>query len=95
MLALNLTKQILFATIIKVGGEMLKSYYYRLLNFIQGWPGYVFGIVWMLILAAAFLLVIKFFKKYNGTQKKFEKGSLIFLAVLLFALLIFLTYVRK
>lgn len=46
-------------------------------------------------MAVIFALVIRFFKIYNGSQKKIEKGSLIFLAVLLFALLIFLTYVRK
>ncbi len=74
---------------------MIKSYYYRLLNFIQGWPGYVFAIVWLVLLAIIFSLVMKFFKIYNGTQKRIEKGSLIFLAVLLLAVLIFLTYVRK
>ena len=74
---------------------MIKSWYYQLLNFIQGWPGYVFIIVWLLLLAATFLLVIKFFKKYKGTEKSFVKGSYLFLAVLLFAVLIFLTYVRK
>lgn len=74
---------------------MIKSYYYQLLNYIQDMPSIWFFIIWMVLLAVIFILVIKFFKIYNGTQNKIEKGSLIFLAILLFAVLIFLTYVRK
>lgn len=74
---------------------MIKSYYYQFLNFIQGMPAIWYFCIWMVLMAVIFMLVIRFFKIYNGSQKKIEKGSLIFLAVLLFALLIFLTYVRK
>ncbi len=73
----------------------MKSYYYQFLNFIQemniGW----YMAIWFVLFLAILSLTIRFFKIYNGTQKNFEKVSLIILAVLLFAFLIFFTYVRK
>lgn len=73
----------------------MKSLYYQFANFIQTLDSIWFSLIWLGIFAVILVLVMKFFKIYNGTQKKFEKLSLIVLALLLFALLIFLTYVRK
>ena len=73
----------------------MKSVYYQFVNFIQSMNPIWFVIVWMGLLCCCFVLVMKFFKIYNGTQKKFEKLSLLFFALILFALLIYLTYLRK
>lgn len=73
----------------------MKSIYYQFVNFIQTIPSMWFTIAWLLTFAMILVLVMNFFKIYNGTQKKFEKLSYIVLAVLLFALLVFLTYLRK
>ena len=73
----------------------MKSLYYQFVNYIQSLSELTFIIIWMLTLALTFSLIVKFFKIYNGTQKKFEKLSLLFLSVLLFVLLIYLTGLRK
>ena len=73
----------------------MKSLYYQFVNFIQTMEPVWFVIIWLLLFAVILVLVMKFFKVYNGTQKKFEKLSLIVLALLLFAVLIYLTYIRK
>ena len=73
----------------------MKSIYFQFVNFIQGLPTIWFLCIWLLLFALAFVLIIKFFKIYNGEQKKFEKVSLIIIAVLIFAVIIYLTYIRK
>ena len=73
----------------------MKSLYYQFVNFIQTMAPIWFITVWMSMFAVSLVLVMKFFKIYNGTQKKVEKVSLIILAVLLFAALIYLTYIRN
>ena len=73
---------------------MLKSFYYQFINFIQEMPLGWFVAIWVATLAVMLLSTLKFFKKYNGTQKNFEKVSLMIIAILLFALLVYITYVR-
>ena len=72
----------------------MKSLYYQFVNFIQTMPQMWFVTIWLLLFACTLVCVMKFFKIYNGTQKKIEKPSLIILAVLLFAVIIYLTCVR-
>jgi len=73
----------------------MKSVYYQFVNFIQTMPSIWFITIWLALFGLDLVLVVKFFKIYNGTQKKFEKLSLIILAVLLLAIIVFLTYIRK
>ena len=73
----------------------MKSIYYQFVNFIQTMDQLWFITIWMAAFAVILVLVMKFFKIYNGTQKKFEKLSLLIVALLLFAALVFLTYLRK
>ncbi|MCQ2565053.1 MAG: hypothetical protein MJ152_04280, partial [Clostridia bacterium] len=61
---------------------MFKSFYNQFVNFIQGIPGVWFVIAWLLLISLAFICIVRFFKIYNGTQKNFEKVSLIIIAVL-------------
>ena len=72
----------------------MKSVYYQFVNFIQTMSQLWFITIWLLLFACILVCVMKFFKIYNGTQKKFEKLSLMVLAILLFAVLIYLTYIR-
>ena len=73
----------------------MKSIYYQFVNFIQTMPQLWFISIWLLLLAGVLILIMKFFKIYNGTQKKFEKISLIIWAVILFAALVYLTLIRR
>lgn len=73
----------------------MESIYFQFVNFIQELPAVWFICIWLLLFALILVLVIRFFKVYNGTQKKFEKISLMVLALLLTAVLIYLTYIRK
>ncbi|MBQ8615106.1 MAG: hypothetical protein IJ415_00875 [Clostridia bacterium] len=73
----------------------MKSLYYQFVNYIQTMSSLWFAIIWLLLFAVILIYIVKFFKIYNGTQKKFEKLSYIVMALLLFAVLIFLTYLRK
>ena len=73
----------------------MKSVYYQFVNFIQTMPALWFVTIWLLAIAVVFVCIMKFFKIYNGTQKKFEKLSLIVIAILLFTLVIYLTYIRN
>ena len=73
----------------------MESLYYQFVNYIQTMDQIWFMVIWAAIFCVCLILVMRFFKLYNGTQKKFEKLSLIIVAVLLFALLIFLSYIRK
>ena len=74
---------------------MIKSLYFQFVNFIQemhtGWFLVICGALFIGVL----LSVMKFFKSYNGEQKRFEKISLIIIAILLFAVLVYLSYIRK
>lgn len=56
--------------------------------------GWFIGI-WLVLLAAILLCVMTFFKENSKANKKFVKVSMMILAVLLFALLVWLTYIRK
>ena len=73
----------------------MKNLYYQFVNYIQTMSQLWFVTIWLLMFALILVNVMKFFKIYNGTQKKFEKLSLLIIALLLFAALIFLTYIRK
>ena len=73
----------------------MEAAYFQFVNFIQGLPNMWFYTIWFLMFAVVFALIVKFIKKYDGTQKKFEKISLLIIAVLIFALLVFLTYLRN
>lgn len=73
----------------------MKSLYYQFVNYIQTMDQLWFVTIWMAMFAVILVLVMKFFKIYNGTQKKFEKLSYLVLALLLFAALVFITSLRK
>ena len=69
--------------------------WYQFINFIQEMHAGWFSLIWILIMGGALISIMNFFKIYNGTQTKFEKVSLVIISILLLAVLIFLTYVRK
>ena len=73
----------------------MKSLYYQFVNYIQTMDQLWYMTIWVAIFCVCLILVMKFFKIYNGTQKKFEKLSYIVLAVLLLAFLIFFSSIRK
>ena len=72
----------------------MKSFYYQFVNYIQTMSPLWFTTIMLLLAAAELVFVMKFFKIYNGTQKKFEKISYIVSAVILLGIFIFLTYLR-
>lgn len=72
----------------------MKDIYFKFVNFIQEMPTIWFTTIWLVLMALCFVLVVKFYKIYNGTQKSFEKISLLVLSLILFAILVYLTYVR-
>ena len=73
----------------------MKEIYYQFVNYIQTLPSLWFATIWLAMMCVIFVLVVRFYKIYNGTQKSFEKVSLLVLALILFAALIFLTYIRN
>lgn len=73
----------------------MKQIYYQFVNFIQEMPQLWFVTIWLVLLAICFVCIMRFYKIYNGTQKTFEKVSLLIIAILIFALLVYLTYIRK
>lgn len=72
----------------------MKSFYYQFVNFIQGMPSFWFYVVWAALVSLAFMSMVKFYKKYTGEQKSFEKLNLFFISCLAFALVVYLTYIR-
>ena len=73
----------------------MRSVYYQFINFIQELPNMWYTTLLVVLFCIALISVIRFFKVYNGTQKNFEKLSLLFLSFVLLAVLIFLVYIRK
>ncbi len=73
----------------------MKSAYYQFVNYIQSLGHYTSMFIWLFMFAGILLLMTKFFKLHNGTQKKVEKPSLLILALMLFAVLIYFNYLRK
>lgn len=73
----------------------MKSLYYQFVNFIQTMDSLWFVTLWIALLCSTLICVVKFFKVYNGTQKNFEKVSLIVLALIFFALFLYITYIRN
>lgn len=73
----------------------MKSLYYQFVNFIQTINSGIFMTIWLLLFACFLVNIMKFFKAYNGTQKKFEKLGTLMLALILLAIAIFLTYIRN
>ena len=73
---------------------MIRSFYYQFVNFIQEMDALWFLTIVVLLTLGVMLCTIKFLKRYNGTQKEFEKVSLIILAILLLAVLIYLVIIR-
>lgn len=84
----------LFATILSKDKKM-KSLYYQLVNYIQEMSTTWFVVIFIVLFSVMLLSVAKFFKIYNGTQKKFEKISLMAMAIIIFCVIVFLSYVRK
>lgn len=74
---------------------MWTSLYNRFVNFLQELDTIWFVTIWMLLLVVMLVYILRFFKIYNGTQQKFEKVSLMILALVVFAVLIFITYIRS
>lgn len=74
---------------------MLKSYYYQFVNFIQEMNATWFVLIWLGLVVAILLSIMTFFRENSKENKKFVKGSMIILTILLFALLVWLTYIRK
>ena len=73
----------------------MKSLYYKFVNIIQTMDPLWFISLWLVAVAIELVIIMKFFKIYNGTQKKFEKLSLLVIAVVVLALIIFITSLRK
>ncbi len=71
------------------------SFYYKFVNFIQEMHAGWFMALWVALAIGVLVCVMKFFKIYNGEQKKFEKVSLIIIAIVMLAMIIYLTYIRK
>ena len=76
-------------------GKDMETFYYQFVNFIQEMDGLWFITIWLAMAAVTLILIMKFFKAHNGTQKTFEKISLLILAIIIFAALIYITYLRK
>ncbi len=76
---------------------MFKSFYYQVINYIQGLNGSIYIMIWLLLFAMIMACVLAFVKANSGSvkQTKILKASMLILAILLFALLIWYTYVRK
>lgn len=72
----------------------MKSLYYQFVNYIQAMPTGWFLTICLALFSGVLLLTAKFYKIYNGTQKKFEKVSFILTAIILFIILIYLTHIR-
>ena len=73
----------------------METFYFQFVNFIQEMDGLWFMTLWIAMVAITLILIMKFYKVHNGTQKSFEKISLLILAVIIFAAVIYLTYLRK
>ena len=73
----------------------MKELYYDFVNLIQEMPALWFATIWLVGFAVVLMLIVKFYKAYNGTQKNFEKLGTFIIAIVLIAALIFLTYIRK
>ena len=73
----------------------MKSLYYQFVNFIAEMPVVWYVTIWVVLFGGTLIFITKFFKLYNGEQKSFEKVSYIFLAVILFILLVIFTNLRK
>ena len=73
----------------------MKSLYYQFVNFVAEMSTVWYVTIWTVLFCGTLIFIMNFFKLYNGEQKSFEKVSYIFIALILFALLVFFTYLRK
>ena len=73
----------------------MSEIYYQFVNFWQEMKPLWFGTIAMLLLALTLIFIAKFFKKYDGTQKEFVKLNYLLLAVIFFAILVYLISIRK
>ena len=73
----------------------MKSLYYQFVNYVAEMPTVWYVTIWTVLFCGTLIFIMKFFKLYNGEQKSFEKVSYIFMALILFALLVFFTSLRK
>ena len=73
----------------------MKSLYYQFVNYIQEIPAVWFIIIFLCGMSAVLMLMVKFYKKQDGTKTRVEKVSFFILAILLFSIIAFLTYLRN
>lgn len=73
----------------------MKSLYYQFVNFIQRMNPFVFAAIWVVLLGLTFMFIIKFFNSYDNDKKRYKKTSFLIIGILIMAVLIFLTYLRK
>ena len=74
---------------------MIVNYYNRFVNFIQQMPTIWFVIIWFVLFAGIMLCIATLFKKYDAEKNKFKKVSMLIVAAILMAILIYLSYIRK
>ncbi|MBE7076671.1 MAG: hypothetical protein E7374_02135 [Clostridiales bacterium] len=75
--------------------KALKSIYYQFENWIATMNPWLFAFIYVILFAIIFISILRFYKIYNGEQKQFEKISLLIITILLFAFVVFITYVRN
>lgn len=70
----------------------MDSLYYQFVNYIQSIPPIWFMTIFIAGISGTFLLIVKFFKRYDGSQTRFEKLSLLILAMMLFGAVAYITH---
>ena len=70
----------------------MRSFYYQFVNWVQAIPPLWFMTIFIAGISGTFMLIIKFFKKYDGSQTKFEKLSFLILAIMLFSVVAYISY---
>ena len=72
----------------------MKSLYYQFVNLLNEIPSLIYLTICIVLFIGSLIMIMRFFKIYNGTQKRFEKLSLLVLSILLFIFLVYLVSVR-
>ena len=73
----------------------MDSLYYQFVNYIQSIPPIWFMTIFIVGISGTFLLIVKFFKRYDGSQTRFEKLSLFILAMMLFGAVAYITHLWR
>lgn len=73
----------------------MDSLYYQFVNYIQSIPPIWFYTIFLVGISGVILLMVKFYKKFDDSETVLAKLKYVFLAIILFSIIAYITHLWR